>query len=75
MFSIIFIPIILLVLCLLCGITIQSFLKRENRNVFIDGLVFLFGSLFIIMTPFMLLNLKLSALIIVVSFFYGVVSL
>ncbi len=75
MFSIIFIPIILLVLCLLCGITIQSFLKRENRNVFIDGLVLLFGSLFIIMTPFMLLNLKLSALIIVVSFFYGVVSL
>lgn len=74
MLNFITIPIMLFLLCILLGIsTKRIFHFRKEKNVLIVGFVVFFASFFLISTPFMLFEIKLSYMIYILGFFYGII--
>lgn len=74
MLNFITIPIMLFLLCILLGIsTKRIFHFRKEKNVLIVGFVAFFASFFLISTPFMLFEIKLSYMIYILEFFYGII--
>ena len=67
MFSLIYVPTILFLVCYVLGVVIKKILRLEDESLFILGFVGLFSIFYIICIPFMLFELNFSMLTLVVK--------